>query len=171
MTEQQQKEIFENWLCSNKALVFKIVRAYAFTIPDREDLFQEIIIQIWNSVPAFRHKSSVTTWLYRIALNVALKWNGREIKHHRVTQNTIENSSPVLQETQTPKDERLEWPYEEISRMDEVDRSITLLLLEGFSYREMASITGITESTIGVRINRIKKHLINRSKKYYHYGF
>jgi len=64
----------------------------------------------------------------------------------------------------------LTWLYEEIYKLDEIDRSITLLLLDGFSYKEMASILGITESNVGVKINRIKKQLISKSKKYDHHG-
>ena len=67
-------------------------------------------------------------------------------------------------------DERLTWLYEEIYRLDEIDRSVTLLLLDGFSYKEMASILGISESNVGVKINRIKKQLITKSKKYDHHG-
>jgi RNA polymerase sigma-70 factor, ECF subfamily len=164
VTAQQQKEIFEQWLNTHQALIFKVVRAYARDVMDQDDLFQEIAIQVWNSVPAFRQESSVTTWLYRISLNIAIKWTGKE-RRHQGSRESLENVAPVLQEKKVQRDERLDWLYDEISRMDEIDRSITLLLLEDFSYREMATITGITESNIGVRINRIKKYLINRSKK------
>jgi RNA polymerase sigma-70 factor (ECF subfamily) len=74
VTEKEQKEIFEEWLSQHKALIFKIVRVYAFTVMDQDDLFQEIIIQTWHSIPAFRNESSVTTWLYRISFNTAIKW-------------------------------------------------------------------------------------------------
>jgi RNA polymerase sigma-70 factor (ECF subfamily) len=67
-------------------------------------------------------------------------------------------------------DERLAWLYEEIHKLDEIDRSITLLLLDNLSYKEMAEILGITESNVGVKINRIKKHLIAKSKKYDYHG-
>jgi RNA polymerase sigma-70 factor (ECF subfamily) len=63
-------------------------------------------------------------------------------------------------------DDRLEWLYEEIQKLDEIDRSITLLLLDNFSYKEMANILGITESNVGVKINRIKKHFISKSRKH-----
>jgi DNA-directed RNA polymerase specialized sigma subunit, sigma24 homolog len=64
----------------------------------------------------------------------------------------------ILQESRIQIDERLTWLYEEIYKLDEIDRSITLLLLDGFSYKEMASILGITESNVGVKINRIKNN-------------
>lgn len=167
MTENEQKHIFEKWLHQHKALVFKIVRAYAFTTMDQDDLFQEITIQVWHSIPAFRNESSATTWIYRISLNTAIKWVKKERKHNQ--SETLDHVQHVLQES-GPIDERLAWLYEEIYKLDEIDRSITLLLLDKFSYREMADILGITETNIGVKINRIKKHLIAKSKKYDRHG-
>ena len=168
MTEKEQKQIFEDWLSQHKALIFKIVRAYAFTVMDQDDLFQEIIIQTWHSIPTFRREASVNTWLYRISLNTAIKWTKKERKHYQ--SETLEGVQHVLQESRMQTDERLRWLYEEIYKLDEIDRSITLLLLDGFSYKEMASILGITESNVGVKINRIKKQLISKSKKNDHYG-
>jgi RNA polymerase sigma-70 factor, ECF subfamily len=162
VTEKEQELIFENWLHQYKALVFKVVRAYAATAMDRDDLFQDITIQVWHSIPSFRHESSVTTWIYRIALNTAIKWVRKERKHSQAE--TLDSVQHVLQENRKQVDERLEWLYEEIHKLDEIDRSITLLLLDNFSYKEMATIIGITETNIGVRINRIKKHLITKSK-------
>lgn len=168
MTEKKQKSIFETWLDTHKALIFKVVRAYAFTAMDQDDLFQEITIQVWHSIPTFRQESSVTTWLYRISLNTAIKWVRKERKHYQAE--ALDNVQHILQENKIPIDERLVWLYEEIYKLDEIDRSITLLLLDNFSYKEMAGILGITESNVGVKINRIKKYLISKSEKYDHHG-
>lgn len=168
MTDEDQEHIFENWLSEHKALIFKVVRAYAFTAIDRDDLFQEITIQVWHSIPAFRQESAVTTWMYRIALNTAIKWIKKEQKHSHAE--TPENVQHILQESGHQPDERLTWLYEEIYRLDEIDRSLTLLLLDNFSYKEMSAILGISESNVGVKINRIKKHLVTKSKKYDHHG-
>ena len=168
MSEKEQQHIFENWLSLHKGLFFKIVRAYAFTAMDKDDLFQEIIIQVWHSIPSFRHESAVTTWLYRISLNTAIKWTKKERKHYQTE--PLENAQYVLQESGLQSDERLSWLYEEINKLDEIDRSIALLILEGSSYKEMAAILGITESNVGVKINRIKKSLITKSKIYDGHG-
>ena len=168
MTEKKQQHIFETWLDTHKALIFKVVRAYTFMAMDQEDLFQEISIQVWRSIPTFRHESSVTTWLYRISLNTAIKWVRKERKHTQAE--TLDNVRHILQESSIQIDERLAWLYEEIYNLDKIDRSITLLLLDNFSYKEMAGILGITESNVGVKINRIKKYLISKSKKYDHHG-
>jgi RNA polymerase sigma-70 factor (ECF subfamily) len=168
VTEKEQKHIFENWLDQHKALIFKIVRVYAFGAMDQDDLFQEITIQVWNSIPAFRQESSVTTWIYRISLNTAVKWIRKEKKHSKIE--TLDTVQHILSDGGVKVDERLAWLYEEIHKLDEIDRSITLLLLDNLSYKEMADILGITESNVGVKINRIKKHLISKSKKYDHHA-
>jgi RNA polymerase sigma-70 factor (ECF subfamily) len=168
VTENEQQDIFEDWLKQYKGLLFKIVRAYAFTPMDQDDLFQEIAIQVWHSIPSFRQESAPPTWIYRIAINTAIKWVRKERKHDQTE--AIDNIQSLLQENKVQIDERLAWLYEEIHQLNEIDRSIALLLLDGFSYKEMAAMLGITESNVGVKINRIKKQLITKSKKYDHHG-
>ena len=165
MTEEEQKHIFENWLSLHKGLIFKVVRAYTSTAIDQEDLFQEIVIQVWHSIPSFRHEASVTTWIYRISLNTAIKSTRKKLTYPT---ESLDNVEHVLHESKIQIDERLAWLYEEIHKLNPIDRSISLLLLESFSYKEIAGILGITESNVGVKINRIKKQLIAKSKKYDH---
>ena len=168
MTEKERQQIFDDWLHQYQALIFKVVRAYALNAMDRDDLFQEISIQLWRSVPAFRQESSVSTWLYRVSLNTAIKWVKKERKHQQP--GTFNHDQHILKQAEQPDDDRLEWLYQEIYQLDEIDRSITLLLLDNFSYKEMAAILGISESNVGVKINRIKKYLISKSKKNVHHG-
>ncbi len=159
MNETEQLDILKTWLKLYKGLLFKVVRS--FTIADRDDLFQEIVIQVWNSIPAFRQESSVSTWLYRIALNTAIKWTKKEKKYAGAE--TLDNLENLLQENKISIDERLTWLYEEIGQLDAIDRSVALLMLDGFSYKEMSAVLGISESNVGVKINRIKKQLIAKS--------
>ncbi len=168
MTEKEQEHIFKSWLGGHKGLFFKIVRAYALTPMDMDDLFQEIAIQVWRSVPSFRQACSVPTWIYRIAINTALTWTRKE-KRHRQTEG-IEEGALLLREEGEASDERLDWLYTAIHQMDTVDRPITLLLLEGFSYKEIAAIMGITETNVGVKINRIKKRLTAKTEKKDYHG-
>jgi RNA polymerase sigma-70 factor (ECF subfamily) len=107
--------------------------------------------------------------LDRVALNVSIKWSGKE-KRHTDGRESMETVQHNLLENAAHTDDRLTWMFEEISRLDEIDRSISLLMLEGFSYKEMSAIVGMTESNVGVRINRIKKHLVERSKKITSHG-
>ena len=169
MTFQEQGRIFRQWLDQYQTLIFKIVRAYGNTPMDQDDLFQEITIQVWRSIPAFRHESAVTTWIYRIALNTAIRWIGNEQKH-RHAKGSLEAMPDILSQHHQHVDEQLTWLYNAIHQLDEIDRSIALLLLDGFSYKEMAAILGITVSNVGVKINRIKKQLIVQSKKFIENG-
>lgn len=164
MEETEQRRLFDSWLNQHRGLLFKVVRAYAFSAHDQDDLFQEIVTQVWNSIPRFRAESSVTTWLYRVALNSALAWTREERKHRGRTE-TLDGTEPALIEPARRRNSRLDWLHEEIAQMDHVDRSLTLLLLDGFSYRDMAETLGISENNIGVKINRIKARLINKSKE------
>ena len=147
-------------------MFFKVVRAFAFTPYDQDDLFQEVSIQVWHSIPKFRQQSAIITWLYRVSLNTAITWSRKELKHLHGRQ-SIDTVELLLQETVQHKDERLEWMYEEIAKLNEIDRSLTLLLLDGFSYSEMSTM--ISETNVGVKIHRIKNHLIRKSEKKYDY--
>ena len=169
MTEQEQQHIFSQWLHQYKGVIFKIVQAYGYTPMDREDLFQEITIQVWRSIPTFRQESAISTWIYRIALNTAFSWVSKE-KKYRDTNNTVEHLPDVLLQHHKLVDERMIWLYKTIHQLDKIDRSIILLLLDGFSYKEMATILGISETNVGVKINRIKKQLTIQSKKIFNHG-
>ena len=168
MDEAEQERVFDDWLARHRGLLFKVVRAYAFTAADRDDLFQEIATQVWHSVPRFRAESAAATWLYRVALNTALAWSRAERKHRGRTQE-LDGTEPALLENR-PTDARLAWLYEEIARMDHVDRSLTLLLLDGFSYRDMAETLGISESNVGVKLNRLKTRLSHLAKETARHG-
>lgn len=163
MTESEQQRVFKSWLDDHKGLLFKIVRAYAFTMEDRDDLFQDVALQVWRSVPNFRGESAVTTWLYRIALNTSLRWKSREDKT-TIKLRELDDTTLVFQSEQNPNDDRVAWLYREINQLNEIDRSLCLMLLDDFSYKEMAEILGISESNVAVKIHRLKKYLVEQSK-------
>lgn len=163
MTEEKQQDILHDWLDRHKGLFFKVVRAYARTEEDRDDLFQEITLQVWRSIPNFRGESAETTWIYRIAFNTAIRWHSKEKKHQEGRQSM--DMAPVLEAVPEYQDERLSWLYERIAELTETDRSLCLLLLDGFSYKEMSKIVGISESNVAVKIHRIKKYLQVQSEK------
>ncbi|SNT24844.1 RNA polymerase sigma-70 factor, ECF subfamily [Ekhidna lutea] len=165
MKESEQRKIFNEWLDEHRALLFKVIRSYAFTTEDQNDLFQDVCMQVYRSVPNFKAASAVSTWLYRIALNTAIKWSTKERKHTDGHQE-VEKMGNLLMAQNESSDERIGWLYDEIKKFNEIDRSLTLLLLDGFSYKEMSDMMGITESNIGVKIHRIKKQLTENSKQY-----
>ena len=159
MHESERDRIFSEWLAGHKGILFKVVHAYAFEHADRQDLFQEIVIQVWRSVDAFRGDSSVPTWMYRVALNAAIAWTRKEGKHQRGKQSIEVVEGLLTTASSDGLDPRVEWLYHHIAQLKDVDRSVALLMLDGFSYREISAIVGITESNVGVKINRIKSAL------------
>src|SRR5687768_8010081 len=162
MDHAERDRIFGEWLAGHKGILFKVVHAYAFEHADRQDLFQEVVLQIWRSVDAFRGQSSVPTWMYRVALNTAIGWMRKEGRH-RKGKETLESIEGLLTtESAEGRDPRVEWLYRQIAQLKDVDRSVALLMLDGFSYKEIASIVGITESNVGVKINRIKSALAGK---------
>jgi len=163
MLEAEQQERFETWLAQYRAMFYKVMQAFAFNQADRDDLFQEICLQVWKSIPAFRGDAAASTWLYRIALNTAITWSQQSRKHNKGHDDIAQHSHHLTQ-TAPPTDERLAWLYEQIAGFHPVDRSLALLLLDGFSYRDMAHMLGISESNVGVKIHRIKKHLVAKAK-------
>ena len=168
MLDAERNRIVGEWIASHKAILFKVARAYGSTHSDREDLFQEIALQLWHSVDAFRGDSAVATWIYRVALNTALAWNRKERKHGAGRQDF--EASTALLITLDSQDPRLEWIYHRIAELDEVNRSLALLMLDGFSYRDISRILGLGESNVGVKINRMKAALAAQLAKEEHDG-
>jgi RNA polymerase sigma-70 factor (ECF subfamily) len=168
MLDGERNQIFSGWVEAHKAILFKVARAYGTSHADREDLFQEIALQVWHSVDAFRGDAAPTTWIYRVALNTAMAWTRNERKHGSGRQD-LEAAGGLLAEP-TMRDPRLEWIYQRIAELDEANRSLALLMLDGFSYRDMSQILGLSESNVGVKINRIKAALSAQLAKEEHDG-
>jgi RNA polymerase sigma-70 factor (ECF subfamily) len=158
IVQSERDRIFADWLASHTGTIFKVVRAYAFEHADREDLFQEVAIQVWRSIDAYRGESSVRTWVYRIALNAAISWTRKQDRHERGKQ-PQEIIDGLLAPSVAEADPRVEWLYRQIAQLKDADRSVALLMLDGLPYKEIAAITGISEGNVAVKINRIKAAL------------
>lgn len=164
MKVEEQQRILEDWLTEHRGLFFKIVRAYAFKTHDQDDLFQEIVTQVFHSIPKFRGDSKVTTWVYRIALYSAMSWSKKE-RRHRDNHQAIEDHQNALLQASKSRNPRLDWLYDQIAQLEKVDRSLTLMMLDGYSYKEISTTLGLSESNVGVKLNRIKKRLVENSNK------
>src|SRR5262245_44278807 len=168
MLEAERNRVFESWIAAHKGILLKVARVYGATHSDREDLFQEIALQVWHSAGAYRGDCAATTWIYRVALNTALAWRRKERRHSQGRQD-IEAAAPLLIAPSGP-DPRLEWIYQRIAELDEGNRALALLMLDGFSYREMSQILGLGESNVGTKINRIKASLAAQLAKEERHG-
>jgi RNA polymerase sigma-70 factor (ECF subfamily) len=154
---------FRRLLDEHAGLLFKVVRSFTAGPPDSDDLMQEVLLQVWMSLPGFRCESKTTTWLYRVALNTALVWKRRETKHHNRRRvmpleiDVVDDSvTPARSHAQRDAVDRL---YGAVRALPPPDRALVLLYLDGLSYAEMAEVIGISESNVGVRLNRLKKSL------------
>lgn len=138
---------------------------YGPSEPDRQDLFQEIVIQLWRSYPSFRGEAKFSTWLYRIALNTAIS-DLRKQRHH-TTAVDPDLLPTQLQDIQysTEKEEQLQLLYTAINRLTEVEKALTMLYLEDKSYVEMEDILGIPQNNLRVKMNRIKEKLRKMTKE------
>lgn len=119
-----------------------------------EDLFQEVMIHVWRNLSTFRGDSSIDTWLYRITVNTAITFNNREKRKKEKDAGMKREPEPTVQENPL-----LDEMYEAIHRLSEDEKTIISLFLEGFAYKEISAILGITTSNVGVRINRIRNKL------------
>jgi RNA polymerase sigma-70 factor (ECF subfamily) len=158
-----REALFLEWIEEYERILFKMVRAYAVDRSDQDDLFQEIALQLWLSIPSFEGRSKASTWIYKVALNTAFVWRRKEGKHRSRSEISMENSEESAPGPNPAKAaerrEDLAWLYEELRSLDKIDRSIALLYLDDVSYRDMAEILGLSESNIGVRVHRLKKQL------------
>lgn len=159
-----REQVFRSWIDRHKGLLFKVIRAYASTLDDQDDLFQEILLQLWQSIPRYRGDAKETTWIYRVALNTALVWVRTQSrlrkKHDRILADAVEQQRvPAATDDPGRDDHLVERLYQAIRQLPVIDASLMLLHLDGVSYEEMAEVLGITKTHVGVRLNRAKKKL------------
>lgn len=153
---------FEQLLKENKDKIYRICRIYAAAPIEPQDLFQEVVFQIWKSLPNFKGKSSIDTWVYRIALNVCLR---SKMKLDKSNQNTTRfdaiHFTPVTETVNPFEEEKFKYLIECIATLNESDTSIIVLYLDELSYKEIAEITGLSENLIAVKMKRIRKKLFD----------
>ena len=159
----EQKNIFNGWVDEYQGVLFRIIRGYAARLEDQEDLLQDILTQLWISVPSFNGKAKVSTWIYKVALNTALTWQRGQKKRRRtrISLSDIDEAADIrCDEKDGHADRRIiDQLYESIRQLPKIDASLILMHLDGLSYREIADVFGITENNVGVKLNRAKKQL------------
>jgi len=152
-----------NWLGEHGSSVVKVARAYTLTGEECQDLAQEILLQAWRSLPNFEGKASAATWFYRVALQTAMNWH-RKDKPRRSRQQPLLEVQVLAPEgfdcaEQAQQRDTVEQLYKAIHQLPKTDAALVLLYLDELSYREMAEVLGISESNVGVKLNRAKKVL------------
>ena len=154
------KDNFIQIITENQNIIHKICNLYFKTVEEKEDMFQEITLQLWKAFPYFRYEAKVSTWMYRIALNIALT-NIKRNKKIPISNNISDKEFQIKDnyDEGIEKEERNDLLYTSIAKLDEMERAIILLYLDEKSYSDIAEITGLTKTNVGVKITRIKAKL------------
>jgi RNA polymerase sigma-70 factor (ECF subfamily) len=139
-------------------LLLKVCWAYTRTSHDRDDLFQEIVVRLWTAFGSYDRQRTFSTWMYRVALNVAIDFRRRRQRRGTESRSLEDTPDPASPQDES-KQEQLRELHELLERQNEADRALLLLSLEGNSYREIAEVIGISESNVGTRLNRLRKSL------------
>ena len=163
MTGDDARETFAALIEAHGGLVHKVARVYAWTAPDRDDLVQDILAQAWRAFPGYDPARPFGTWLYRIALNVAISWLRRHAPRQR---RTVPLDVDLHDTGGRPLDgdtaERLRALTAAIHELEPLDRALVLLYLDDQSHRDIAGVLGISESNVATKLHRLKRRLRQR---------
>lgn len=161
--------IFTGWLREHRGILFKVARSFAAEPVTQGELVQEMMLQLWRSLPRFRAEAKASTWIYRVCLNTAHTWQRGEARQNRRTQPLVDvpeiacaAPSPTAAQENA---EALAALYAAVRVLPTAERSLVLLLLDGLTYREISEITGLTENHVGVALTRARKKLAEAMKE------
>ena len=161
MTDNRRKDQFLDILEKNIGIIIKISRAYSKTLHDKEDLINDITLELWKSFGRFKGDSKISTWIYRIALNTSMNYKRKREKDRLFFLDDlkqIENLSWLIEQPDSSHSEIL---YQCIDELNQLNKAIILLYLDGNSHDEISDITGISKTNVGTRISRIKEQIKN----------
>ena len=147
----------------NRNRILRVCRVYAWNSADQDDLYQEILFQIWRGLPALKEKHFANTWLYRVAINTAISFvrkrasGSDRVVHfeHADLTRTIESQ----QTTEESNDDRIASLYNAIYKLNSIEKALVTLFLEDLTYEQIAEATGISANNVGVMLHRAKKKL------------
>lgn len=153
---------FERLFAANRASLQRLAASYTRTAADRDDLLQEIGIALWRALPGFRGECSERTFLFRIAHNRCITHAARRRDTVSIDDADLSGSqmtTAATAETEAAADEERRRLFDAVRRLPLIYREVTVLVLEGMEYREIADVVGISESNVGVRLNRARRKL------------
>ena len=159
MNANNLEQEFVDLLESNQNILHKICKLYTYDAASHQDLFQEIVIQLWKSYPKFKGDAKFSTWAYRVSLNTAISlYRGKKTKI-----STVEWDQSFLniryEEYNATEEEQLNYLYDAVRLLSDVDKALVYMYLEDKDYAEIAETLGITEGNARVKMNRVKKKI------------
>ncbi len=163
MQPKEAEKEFEKLIAEHELLIHKVCRMYAYTGADRSDLFQEIVMQLWQSFQKFRGESAFSTWMYRVAINTSIS-NLRRRKDFITSYEPEALPADMPDTTSAEQDQRMQQMYAAIAKLNDIEKAVVMLYMEDRSYEEMQSVLGIPAGTLRVKMNRIKEKLRQLTK-------
>lgn len=157
------REAFVALVDQHRGVIHKVVRAYCWSADDRDDLAQDILAQLWRAYPGYDRTRPFTTWMYRVALNVAISWLRAHAPRHRATVPLEPGVHDIAGGGPDPAaDERLRALLGAIRQLEPLDRALVLLYLDDHSHRDIAAVLGLSETNVATKIHRLKQRLRQR---------
>ena len=162
--DTKQKE-FSQLIKNNQGLIIKITRMYTHSLEDEQDLFQEIVLQLWRSYDSFKGDSKISTWMYRVALNTAITLFRKKTRSPQ-THELLDYHYKDFLDDDGEKQLQISLLYKVIKMLPNVERAIVMMYLDNLAYKEIAETLGITEVNARVKMNRLKKTLKELMERY-----
>ena len=159
---RQKTHIFLEVINQHKAMIYKIVHAYCKNNSFLQDLYQEIVLQLWSSFDKYDKTYKYSTWIYRIALNTAISYHRKGWTKEKENMEILEHQPLIFTNDEDVHQEKLNLLHQYLRDLKEIDRALTLLFLEGMNHEEISKILGISTSNVGTRLSRIKQALRNK---------
>lgn len=155
------KEKFIQILNENKWVLYKVINTYCKDLEDRKDLEQEILIQLWKSFDSYNGQYKISTWIYKISMNVSISFYRSNLNRKSKTSPICESIFQVADQIDNSEslNEDRKFLNDFINQLDGINKEILVLYLDDHSHKEIADIVGITESNVGTKINRLKNKL------------
>jgi RNA polymerase sigma-70 factor (ECF subfamily) len=153
----------------NRNRILRVCRVYAWNSADQDDLYQEILFQIWRALPGLKEKAYANSWLYRVAINTAISFGRkRASRSDRVIQFEHADLTRAIESRQITEEstaDRMANLYTAIYKLDSLEKALVTLFLEDLTYEQMAETTGINANHVGVMLHRAKKKLFRLMKE------
>lgn len=159
INDKELNQKFHQIIEQNKGILFKVAKAYCRNDDDRQDLIQEMMIQIWKSLTRYNDNFAITTWLYRISLNVAISFYRKNANRQKLNIPLVEELTSIRDEENNEMHEQLYLLNKFISELNDLDKALILLYLEDKSYGEISEILGLSVTNVGTKLGRIKEKL------------
>ncbi|HCN11033.1 MAG TPA: sigma-70 family RNA polymerase sigma factor [Kaistella sp.] len=160
----KEKE-FSQLIRDNQGLIIKVSRLYTNSIEDEQDLFQEIVLQLWRSYDTFKGQSKISTWMYRVALNTAITLFRKKTKSPQTDELQDFHYKDFVEDDEE-KQQQISTLYKVIKMLPNVERAIVTMYLDDLPYKDIAENLGITEVNARVKMNRLKKTLKELMEKH-----